>query len=84
MFKGGRRDLGVRAVGHAGERYGKDHGVTGAAIARRGRWEEGYDRWAWRVSRTWRLGERAVWAEGEGRAGPGCWDEEGEVAGWAG
>ena len=26
MFKGGRRDLGVRAVGHAGECHGEDHG----------------------------------------------------------
>ena len=43
--------------------------MTGAAVARRVRREEGDDRWARCVSGTRRSGERAAQAEGEGELG---------------
>jgi hypothetical protein len=49
-FKGGHRDLGLRAVGHAGECHGEDHGRRPVHERRVREEGEGADRWG-RASR---------------------------------
>jgi len=44
-FKGGHRDLGVRAVGHTGECHGEDHGRRPVRERRVREEGEGADRW---------------------------------------